>query len=167
MMSRVVTKTIEVEDRKFVIKKYTAMDGLKIAKLLLAKVIPMFQDLVPLIKSMVGSEGEDRGIDVESAVENLSLDTIAAALDKITGADFDYIVMKSLQAVSEVLPAGEAPVMYSNGTFGVENIEYDVILTLRLTCEAVMWGCGDFFDGNRLTSVMKPLFSGSKQPLQI
>lgn len=166
MMSRVVTKTIEVEDRKFIVKKYTAMDGLKIAKLLLAKVIPMFQDLVPLIKSMIGSK-DDREINVESAVENLSLDTIAAALDKITGADFDYIVTKSLQAVSEILPAGDAPVMYENGTFGVENVEYDVILTLRLTCEAVMWGCGDFFDDDRLGSVMKPLFGGSKSPLQI
>ncbi len=167
MMSRVVTKTIEVEDRKFVVKKYSAMDGLKIAKLLLAKVVPIFQDFVPLIKSMIGSEGEQSEIGAESVIENLSLDTIAAALDKISEADFDYIVTKSLQSTYEVLPAGEAPVMYSNGGFGVENVEYDAILTLRLTCEAVMWGCGDFFDGNRLTSVMKPLFSGSKQSHQI
>ena len=97
---------------------------------------------------------------ISEVIDNFSLDTVASALDKISGEDFDYIVTKSLQSISEVLPAGEAPVMYSNGGYGVEGIEYDPILVLRLTCEAVMWSCGDFFDGNRLSSVMSPLFNG-------
>lgn len=171
MEARVVTKNIEVEGRKFVVKKYTARDGLKVAKLILAKVIPIFQDFIPLIKKMTDSRksplmlNNDKSDKKESeiiseVIDNFSLDTIASALDKISGEDFDYIVTKSLQSISEVLPAGEAPVMYSNGEYGVENIEYDPILVLRLTCEAVMWSCGDFFDGNRLTSVMSPLFNG-------
>lgn len=49
MEARVVAKNIEIEGRKFVVKKYTAMDGLKVAKLILAKVIPIFQDFVPLV----------------------------------------------------------------------------------------------------------------------
>lgn len=177
MESRVVTKNIEIEGRKFVVKKYTAMDGLKVAKLLLAKVIPIFQDFMPLVKKMAGSvktplksdkseskaTEKDAGVEsdmIAEVIDNFSLDTIASALEKINSEDFDYIVSKSLQSITEVLPAGEAPVMYSNGTFGVENIEYDPILVLRLTCEAVMWSCGDFFDGNRLGSVMSPLFNG-------
>lgn len=177
MESRVVTKNIEIEGRKFVVKKYTAMDGLKVAKLLLAKVIPIFQDFMPLVKKMAGSmktplksdksmpkaTETDAGVEsdiIAEVIDNFSLDTIASALEKINSEDFDYIVSKSLQSITEVLPAGEAPVMYSNGTFGVENIEYDPILVLRLTCEAVMWSCGDFFDGNRLGSVMSPLFNG-------
>lgn len=177
MEARVITKNIEVEGRKFVVKKYTAMDGLKVSKLLLAKVIPVFQDFMPLVKKMVGSikpllksdKSESKATEKDARVEsdmiaevidNFSLDTIASALEKISSEDFDYIVSKSLQSITEVLPAGEAPVMYSNGTFGVENIEYDPILVLRLTCEAVMWSCGDFFDGDRLGSVMSPLFNG-------
>lgn len=173
MEARVVTKNIEVEGRKFVVKKYSAMDGLKVAKLILAKVIPIFQDFIPLLTKMTDSrkqplalnkDGTDApangNISASELVDNISLNTIGLALEKISEEDFDYIVTKSLQNISEVLPAGEAPVMYSNGTYGVEGIEYDPILVLRLTCEAVMWSCGDFFDGSRLTSVMSPLFNG-------
>lgn len=178
MEARVVAKNIEIEGRKFVVKKYTAMDGLKVAKLILAKVIPIFQDFVPLVTKIssrkptvaLNKDGADGTAKDSSAasemlsevVGNISLDTIASAIEKVSGEDFDYIVTKSLQNISEVLPAGEAPV-YSNGTYGVEGVEYDPILVLRLTCEAVMWSCGDFFDGSRLTSVMSPLFSGYQQ----
>lgn len=172
MEARIITKNIEVEGRRFVVKKYTARDGLKVAKLILAKIIPIFQDFVPLIKKMTDSKkspiklqtsGNDTNASsemVSEVIDNFSLDTIAAALDKISEEDFDFIVTKSLKSISEVLPAGEAPVMYDNGVYGVEGIEYDTILVLRLTCEAVMWSCGDFFDGNRLGSVMSPLFNG-------
>lgn len=171
MEARVITKNIEVEGRKFVVKKYTARDGLKVAKLILAKIVPIFQDFIPLVKKMINNNKSplrfsDKSNDnkesemISEVIDNFSLDTIASALDKISEEDFDFIVTKSLQSISEVLPAGEAPVMYSNGVYGVENIEYDTVLVLRLTCEAVMWSCGDFFDGNRLTSVMSPLFNG-------
>lgn len=176
MESRVITKNINVDGRQFVVKKYTAMTGLKIAKLVMAKVLPVFQDFIPLVKNLqaenskpklgkreIEAETEDTEVDSKmfaEVVDNISLDTIAAALEKVSDRDFDYITAKSLQTITEVLPAGEQPVMYSNGTFGVEDIEYDAIFVLRLTCEAVMWGCGDFFDGNRWDSVMKPLFNG-------
>lgn len=179
MESRVITKHITVDDRQFVVKKYTAMTGLKIAKLVMAKVLPVFQDFIPLLKNMQADNSkpklEKKGLETESGtennteadsmmfeevVDNISLDTIASALEKVSDKDFDYIMAKSLQSITEVLPAGEQPVMYNNGTFGVEGIEYDPIFVLRLTCEAVMWGCGDFFDGNRWNSVMKPLFNG-------
>lgn len=177
MEARVITKNIEVEGRKFVVKKYTAMDGLKVAKLILAKVIPIFQDFIPLVKKMTDSRTPPLALNksdtsasakdskaesemISEVIDNFSLDTISLALEKISSEDFDYIVTKSLQSISEVLPAGEAPVMYGNGSYGVEGIEYDPILVLRLTCEAVMWSCGDFFDGSRLTSVMSPLFNG-------
>lgn len=169
MEARVITKNIEVDGRRFIVKKYTAMDGLKIAKLIMAKILPIFQDFIPLVQKMQTKRPDDKKEAETEAVsdemlseitENLSLDTIAAALEKISDQDFDYIMKKSLQSISEVLPAGEEPVMHGNGSYGVEGIEYDPIIVLRLTCEAVMWGCGDFFDGNRLGSVMKPLFGG-------
>lgn len=170
MLSRVIIKNIEVEGRKFSIKKFTAMDGLKIAKLIIAKIIPVFENFVPILKGLItpntdGKKGKSKEtvVDDKTALEmleNISLDTIALALDKITEEDLDYIIKKSLQSISEVLPAGENPVMYSNGSYGVEGIEYDTILVFRLTCEAIMWSCGDFFEENRLSSVMKPLFGG-------
>jgi hypothetical protein len=158
-MQRDVTKTIEVEGRKFTVTKYTAMDGLKIAKLLLAKAIPAFQSFLPLIKQ--NGKADADGV-MDSLLENLSLDTIADALDKVLESDFDYIVNKSLRSVEEQLKAGNTAVMNADGSYGVLDIEYDPLLVLRLTCEAVMWGCSGFFDGKRLTSVMKPLFTFSQ-----
>jgi hypothetical protein len=100
---------------------------------------------------------------LENFAENISLDTIGDVLGKVSESDLEYIIRKSLQNVEEQLKAGSAPVMDANGHYGVLDIEYDPLLVMRLTCEAVMFGCADFFDGNRLASVMKPLFS-SLQP---
>lgn len=176
MESRVITKNVEIEGRQFVVKKYTAMDGLKIAKLILAKILPAFQDFVHLAKDLKGKSNAKTPLSVEGGkekndesdeitaskiIDNLSLDTIAAALDRISGDDLDYIIKKSLQCVEECLPAGNNPVMYDNGVFyGIADIEYDPLMVMRLTCEAVMWSCGSFFDENRLNSVMRPLFNG-------
>ncbi len=177
MNERIITKSIEVEGRKFLVTKYTAMDGLKIAKLLITKLLPTFQDFLPALKQLKtngGSETDAESTDtaktevervVSDLIDNLSLETIANALDKDSEADFDYIVKKSLQCVSEQLKAGNAPVIDRNGNYGILDIEYDPLLVMRLTCEAVMWGCSGFFDGDRLASVMKPL-SSSLQPNQ-
>lgn len=157
-MSRIISKTIEVEERKFIVKKYPAMDGLKIAKVLIAKVLPVFQSFVPLI-----GEAKKGGVSAEAILSKLgdylSLDTIAETLDKVSPTDFDYIVQKSLQSVYEALPAGEAQVLNDNGTYGVLDVEYDPLLVLRLVSEVIMWGIGDFFDVKRLTLLMSPLSS--------
>lgn len=164
MNERTITKSIDVEGRKFLVTKYTAMDGLKIAKLLIAKLLPAFQDFLPALKQVKGSKTNTEDV-LSGLIDNLSLETISNALDKVSEADFDYIVKKSLQCISEQLPGGNAPVIDGNGNYGILDIEYDPLLVMRLTYEAVMWGCSNFFDGDRLASVMKPL-SSSFQPNQ-
>ena len=158
-MARIITKTIEVEERTFLVKKYPAIDGLKIAKVLIAKILPVFQNFLPL----VGGARKNGGLNIESILASLgdylSLDSIAETLDKVSPADFDYIMQKSLQNTFEVLAGGEAQVLNDNGTYGVLDMEHDPLLVLRLVCEAVMWGIGDFFDGKRLISIMSPLSS--------
>jgi hypothetical protein len=158
MNARIISKTIEVEERTFVVKKYPAMEGLKIAKVLIAKILPVFQTFMPLV-----AESQKGGMSAENVLSNLgdylSLDTIADTLDKIAPEDFDYIMQKSLQNAYENLPAGEARVLNPDGTYGVLDVEHDPLIVLRLVCEVVMWGIGDFFDGKRLTSIMSPLSS--------
>jgi hypothetical protein len=154
-MERTITKTIEVEGRRFVVTKYTAIDGFNIAKLLLAKIMPAFQSFLPLLKQ--GFANADNLSD--AIMENLSLDEIGGILAKMSESESKYVITKSLQRVEEQLKAGGAPVMDANGAYGVLDIEYDILLVLRLTCEAVLFGCSDFLDGNRLISVMKPLSS--------
>ncbi len=161
-MARPITKSIEVEGRKFSVKKYTAMDGLKIAKLFAAKILPVFQNFMPLVADAQKGSVNANHI-LTHLGDYLSMETIAETLDKASPADFDYIMQKSLQNVFEILPAGDAQVLNSDGTYGVLDMEHDTVLVLRLVCEAVMWGAGDFFDGSRLISVMSPLFSSLRQ----
>ena len=164
-MARIISKTIEVEGRTFVVNKYPAIDGLKIAKVLLAKILPVFQTFIPLVK-----ESQKGNLSAEKVLSNLgdylSLDTIAGTLDKIAPSDFDYIMQQSLMNVHEKLPAGNAKVLNPDGTYGVIDVEHDPLLVLRLVCESVMWGIGDFFDGERLTSLMSPLSSSLPRQAQ-
>jgi len=147
-----------ISSRQFKVNKYTAMDGLKIAKVLIAKILPVFQNFIPLL-----SGAKKGGMTIDNVLANfsnyISLENVADLLDKVSPADLDYIMQKSLQSVYEVLPAGDAQVMNADGTYGVTDVEYDAVLVLRLVCEAVLWGAGDFLDGNRLGSIMSPLFS--------
>jgi len=162
MNARIISKNIEIEDRKFSVYKYPAIDGIKIAKVLAAKILPVFQNFMPLLTK--SQKGE---VNAESVLSNLgdflSLDTIADTLDKIAPTDLNYIMQVSLYNAFESLPAGEARVLNADGTYGVIDVEYDALLVLRLVCEVVMWGIGDFFDGKRLASVMKPLSSSLPQ----
>ncbi len=151
-----------VSERRFIIQKYAALDGVKIVKVFAAKILPVFQSFVPLI-SNAAKEDTEEGVNANQILSNLahylSLDAIAATLDKVSPDDLDYIMKMSLRNVFEVLPAGDAQVMNPDGTFGVMDIEYDPMLMLRLVCETVLWGIGDFFDGGRWRSIMSPLSS--------
>lgn len=183
MTARQITKTIEIEERelippsgdvdpknppkqeykviscrKFTIYKYPALDGLKIAKVFVAKILPVFQTFIPLIDEARKGKANAEHI-LSNLGQYLTLDTIAETLDKIAPDDLDYIMQKSLMSAYEVLPAGDAQVMNPDGTYGVMDMEYDPLLVLRLVCEVVLWGVGDFFDGNRLASIMSPLSS--------
>jgi hypothetical protein len=182
-MARTITRTIEIEEReqlpapatadpknppkpeyrvissrRFKVQKYPAIDGLKVAKVFAAKILPVFQTFIPLIgEARKGLANEEHIF--SNLGQYLSLDGIAATLDKVEPDDLDYIMQKSLQNVYEVLPAGDAPVMNSDGTYGVMDVEFDTLLVLRLVCEVILWGVGDFFDGNRWVSIMSPLTS--------
>jgi len=157
-MARTISKTIEVDGRTFIVKKYPAMDGLKIAKVIIAKILPVFQTFMPLVK-----EAQKDSMNAEKVLANLgdylSLDSIAATLDKIAPDDFDYIMKQSLMNTYEKLQGGEAQVLNDDGTYGVIDVEYDLLLVLRLVCESVLWGIGDFFDVKRLALIMSPLSS--------
>ena len=58
------------------------------------------------------------------------------------------IIDKCLRVCYARLPAGLQPVIDETGNYGVEGVEYDMGLTLRLCFEAIKWGASDFFAGN-------------------
>ena len=148
-----------ISTRKFAIKKYIPLDGFIILKTFTAKILPAFQSFMPIIGEVQKLGKSDIATVIDIMGNYISLDSIAATLDKVSPDDLGYIFKKSLQTVYEILPAGEAQVLNDDGTYGVLDVEHDMLLTLRLVCEAVMWGISDFFDVRRLTSIMSPLFS--------
>jgi len=152
-------KIVEIEGRTFQIGKFSAVTGLIVAKMFVAKIIPVFQSFMPIISAAIKGE-ENAKEDIISELDKyLDFEGIAKALDMVSPEDLTYIMQKSMMCCAEVLPAGLAPWMNPNGTYGVPNVEFDVLLSLRLVCEAVILGCGGFFDGDRLASIMSPLSS--------
>ena len=167
-------KTVEINGRIFVIQKFSSMLGLKVTKVLVSKVLPVFGGFAPLLEKLTGTAGQSDdfggGSTEDTIVKNLkeilSPDGITKALDSIAGDDLDYIIRSALTHCAEQLAEGLCPVMRENGTFGIADVQYSLPMTMRLTCEAVLWGLGDFFDAKNLVSLLSPLGSSwrSMQP---
>jgi len=153
------SKSIEIDGRQFQVNKFTATTGIKIAKTLASKIIPVFDSFFPMIQQAMSGSDFTRDELMANLDTLLDFDGISKALDMVSEKDLDYIMNTSLTYCYEVLPAGNAQVRNEDGTYGVQDIEYDAILVLRLVVEAIKVGVGDFFDGNRLTSTLGPMVS--------
>lgn len=140
MATEIYTK-VTTNDRVFLIKKFDAKTGLKLARLVMAKAAP----LIPIIEA------------ADSVRDALEDERVFKAIGNILGdlddRDIDDLVDKCLRVCYEDLPAGKQAVMDETGHFGVEDVEYDMGLTIRLCFEAIKWGASDFFDGNLLASI--------------
>jgi hypothetical protein len=145
-----------ISARKFRISKYPAKDGLKTARLIIAKLLPVFESFISPDK--VAQIRNGKTAETENEIwELLSVDNVIKALELISDDDLDVIYDRALKNCYEILPAGDAQILNSNGTYGVEGIEYDYILSLRLVAESLIWSIGSFFAVTRLTSIMEGL----------
>jgi len=170
-------KTIEVNNRKFQIVKMDARASLKVSKLLAAKVLPMLDTFLPVIQDALGGGG--KAVDFQDITANLSddewldnflahisLKKIASALDLIDDNDLDKLINYGLSCCYEQLPAGPAQVLNANGGYGVAGIEEDMMFTLRLAIDAIVWSVAGFFEGSRWTSMFKGLGTMFQQDTQ-
>ena len=147
-----IYKIIYIEDRKFRIKKFDAVTAVKISKLLAAKMLPALGSVTDLLFS-----DTEEPTDVSQIADFLDFESISKALDLITDEDLEKTINAGLNVCEEELPAGFTKVINANGSYAVMDLEYDPILIIRLVVEAIMWGIEGFFDGSRLTSILKPL----------
>jgi len=149
---------ITVDERQFQVRKFDARTGLKIAKLLVSKILPMLGSFLPFL---TGEGSLDPSIDdtawLDGMIGNLSLDQISHAIDLVDDNDLDKLINFSLSHCYEMLPAGPAQVLKHDGTYGVAGVEHDIIITLRLVVEAIQWGAKGFLDGKRWASIFKPI----------
>ena len=123
-------KTIDINGESFVVKKFTAKQGLNVARFILAKAAP----LIPYLSEEESAEADDKAI---LALMNM--------LDDISDKDLDELVDKCLKCCYKNLPAGMQAVMDSAGNYGVDGVEYDLLKTVRLCFEAIRWGASAFF----------------------
>jgi len=151
------TKTIQVEERTFLIRKMNAKCSLKLAKTILAKALPAF--------SMFFEEKKQKQIEIVK--ENELFLAIQNCLDTLEDKDLDKVIDTSLQHCSEILPAGTANVLNIDGTYGVTGVDTDVILTLRLVTEVLVFNYEGFFDVSLWRSKFSPIVDTFKQNVKM
>lgn len=133
-------KQVTVDGKSYSIQKFDAFTGIKLIRLILAKLSPV----IPMLTK-------------EEADEQDYMALVFQILDCVSDEDLSNLVSKCLQVCYENLPAGQQPVMDSQGHYGVPDVEHDMVLVVKLCIEALKWGAADFFDGS---------FQGSEAMLQ-
>lgn len=137
-MATNIFNRVTINDQEYVIRKFDAMTGLKLARLVIAKAAP----IIPLLDSGDGKKGKNAQ---EIASDDRIYTVIGEVLGTMTDADIDDLVKKCLSVCFVDLPAGMQPIIDETGHYGVEGVEYDMLLTIRLCYEAIKWGASDFF----------------------
>ncbi len=125
-----ILKSVTIGEDVYVIKKFTAKTGAKIARMVLAKAVP----LIPLL-----------GDDSEKADGDEVYSLVGEVFSSLSDDDLDGLIDKCLRSCFKQLPAGLQPIIDATGNYGVPDVEYDLLLTLRLCFEAIKWGASDFF----------------------
>ena len=122
---------VTIKDQDYIIQKFDARTGLKLARLIMAKAQP----LIPLLAEQK---------DGPSAMG--TYDAVFAILGHLTDEDIDALVDKCLRVcyVSDDIN-GLTPIMDRAGNYNIGGVEYDLALTLMLCFEAIKWGASDFF----------------------
>ena len=143
-MSTDSIKTVTIDDRVFVIRKFDAKTGLKMARFIIAKMAP----LIPML---------DKIDEIEKTDTEGIYDLVSTVIGNLDDKDIDYLVDRSLSVISENLPAGQARVLDDMGHYGVAGVEDDPILTLVLCYHAIAWGASAFFGGKNSNLIKKLL----------
>lgn len=141
-----------ISSRKYKIKKLNAKASIKTLKLLIAKIVPVFDQF-----TVIFMDDSKKEIGLSDIIKNMDFEKLASSLDLVSDEDIDKLIDVALKHCFEILPANEAQIIQNNGTFGVPNIEDDAILVIRLTVEALFFSFQGFFGESRLGSVLKPL----------
>jgi len=124
---------VTIRDSEYLIKKFDAKTGLKMARLVMARAKPL---IALLADGNAQSDGQMYG-------------AALAILGELTDDDIDALVDKCLRVcyVSDDIN-GLTPIMDRAGNYNIGGVEYDLALTLMLCFEAIKWGASDFFGEN-------------------
>lgn len=143
-------KNIEVDERKFRIKK---MDARTASYILFTKGLGL---ITPLFKNVKVDSEED------FKISDLDLSAVSDVLNNISEKDFRFIQDNALQVVYEILDAGEAPVLNKNGSWGVNDIEFNGALIMNLTIQSLYFNLKGFFPES-LLNILRQKLTSSQQ----
>jgi len=153
MQARIVIKNIELDGRAWQLRKFTAMDGIKLGKMIVGRLVPIVEGLIKdgnidTAKSITSSLTQIDG----DLLENIPIGKISELLNQISDDDLDYIKNKCFCNISEMLGGGATQILSANGFYQIPDVEYDPQLFVMLLWEQLKFGLSDFFDGNRWKS---------------
>ena len=141
-MATNIWKNVTINDQEYVIRKFDAMTGLKLARLVIAKAAP----IIPLLD--IGDDQEGGKKTAQDIANDERIYTVVGeVLSTMSDADIDDLVKKCLSVCYVDFPAGKQAIIDETGHYGVDDVEYDMGLTIRLCYEAIKWGAADFFGG--------------------
>lgn len=150
MQPRMSYKDVEVNGRKFRIKKFPARTGSFVLIKLTTILAPILVSIKPNLKAETVDDIEIGDIDLTGILEHLG---------NISEKDFSYIQDQALRVCYELLPSGLAPVLNQNGSFGVTDIEDDTAAVMELTIHALGFNLTSFFQGSGLSGLVGGLIS--------
>lgn len=135
-MDRSIRKTVEIDGSSYIIVKLTAIASLQLGRLLIAKAAPF----VTLLSKMDDGDTDD----------GILFQALFDVVGNLNDQDVNDLVTKCLRACKLDLDAGEHPVLDERGNYGNPDIEYDLILTVKLCVEMIKFNFADFFNGGGL-----------------
>lgn len=124
-------KYITLNERKFVIGRFDALTGSYIATKLMASALPGGMD---------------------SKLEGMNLPKGRSFMSR---EEFQELQIECLKVCYEDLKAGKAPVIGANGSWGISDVEDDLILVMSLTIHALIHNISGFFVGNALQELIE------------
>lgn len=130
-MKRETSKTIELQEKKFVIRSFDAFTGAYIAFTLMEKMLPM--GVESKVKAMMRGEGKD--VD--------AMPTPNRAL--MSKGEFYQFMKDCLSAVEEVFPARTAPVLNANGSWADNDLKDNAVLVIMLVVHVLVFNISGFF----------------------
>ncbi|MBG9773568.1 phage tail assembly chaperone [Brevibacillus laterosporus] len=151
MQPPVKYKDVEINGRKFRVRKFPARVGSFMIIKLTAILAPMFAG----IKQNLKAKSADDIINMD----DIDITGVLEQLNNLSEKDFDYIQEKALSVCYETLPAGLTPVLHANGAFGVEDLEDDTVTVMALTVHALTFNLTSFFQGSGIKGLVKGLVS--------
>lgn len=150
MTSRETERIVKVNDEVYKIRKFPVMTGAYFIKFLIEKLLPA----IGAIQQLMGDPADKKTgkkakkVDLSSILStdmSKMTDIVLPILTAIKEEDLKDILTDCLNYCDKQLPAGYAPVVNRDGSFGVAELEYDLVTCLKLCFEVLKLNLEGFF----------------------